>query len=46
MGVKDMLHAKIVQNLFARIGRNYVKYTFETFTLDILTIAYQIESRV
>jgi hypothetical protein len=46
MRVKDMLKTKIVQILFSQIGKNYVKYRVETFTLDILTIAYQIGSMV
>jgi hypothetical protein len=39
-----MLKAKTVQILFLQIHQNYDKYTFETFTVDGLTIAYQIES--
>ena len=42
--VKVMLKAKIVQILFLQIHQNYAKYAFETFTVDGLTIAYQIES--
>jgi hypothetical protein len=40
-----MLKAKIVQILFLQIYQNYAKYTFETFTVDGITIAYQTESR-
>jgi hypothetical protein len=43
-GVKVMLKAKIVQILFLQILQNYAKYTFETFTVGGITIAYQIES--
>jgi hypothetical protein len=39
-----MLEAKILQILFLQIHQNYAKYTFETFTVDGITIAYQIES--
>jgi hypothetical protein len=39
-----MLKAKIVQILFLQIHKNYAKYTFETFTVDGIIIAYQIES--
>jgi hypothetical protein len=38
-----MLTAWIVQILFSQIGKHYVKYTVETFTLDKLTIADHIE---
>jgi hypothetical protein len=41
--IKVMLKAKIVQILFLQIHQNYAKYTFETFTVDGITIAYQIE---
>jgi hypothetical protein len=41
--LKVPLKAKIVQNLFSQIHQNYAKYTFETFTVDGITIAYQIE---
>ena len=33
----------MVQILFLQIRQNYAKYTFETFTVDGITIAYQIE---
>jgi hypothetical protein len=39
-----MLKAKIVQILFLQIHQIYGKYTFETFTVDGIAIAYQIES--
>jgi hypothetical protein len=39
-----MLKAKIVQISFLQILQNYAKYTFETFTVDGITIAYHIES--
>ena len=42
--LKVMLKAKIVQILFLQIHQNYAKYTFKTFTVDIIAIAYQIES--
>jgi hypothetical protein len=42
--IKVPLKAKIVQILFSQIHQNYAKYTFETFTVDWITIAYQIES--
>jgi hypothetical protein len=42
--VKVMLKAKIVQILFLQIHQNHAKHTFETFTVDGITIAYQIES--
>ena len=42
--LKVMLKAKIVQILFLQIHQNYAKYTFETFTVDRISIAYQIES--
>jgi hypothetical protein len=42
--VKVPLKAKIVQILFSQIHQNYAKCTFETFTVDGITIAYQIES--
>jgi hypothetical protein len=38
------LKAKIVQILFSQMHQNYAKYTFETFTVDGITIAYQIKS--
>jgi hypothetical protein len=38
-----MLKAKIVPILFSQIHQNHAKYTFETFTVDGITIAYQIE---
>jgi hypothetical protein len=38
------LNAKTVQILFSQIHQNYAKYTFETFAVDGITIAYQIES--
>ena len=41
-----MLKAKTVQILFSQIHQNYAKYTFETFTVDGLTIAYHIENIV
>jgi hypothetical protein len=44
VGLKVMLKAKVVQILFLQIHWNYAKYTFETFTVDGITIAYQIES--
>jgi hypothetical protein len=28
------------------MNQNYAKYTFETFTVDGITVAYQIESMV
>jgi hypothetical protein len=45
---KDMLKARIVKILFSQIhvGKTYVEYTVETFTLDNLNIANQIESMV
>jgi hypothetical protein len=39
-----MLKAKIVQILILQIHQNYAKYIFETFTVDGITVAYQIES--
>jgi hypothetical protein len=39
-----MLKAKIVQILFSQIHPNYAKYTLETFTVDGITIAFQIEN--
>jgi hypothetical protein len=39
-----MLKANIVQILFLQIHQNYAKFTFETFTVDRITIVYQIES--
>jgi hypothetical protein len=42
--IKVMLKAKFVQISFSQIHQNYVKYTFETFTVDGITIDYQIES--
>jgi hypothetical protein len=39
-----MLKAKIVQILFLQIHQNDAKYTFETFTVDGITIPYQIEN--
>jgi hypothetical protein len=39
-----MLKAEILQILFLQIHQNYAKYAFETFTVDRITIAYQIES--
>jgi hypothetical protein len=30
-----------VQILFSQMHQNYAKYTFETFTVDGITIAYQ-----
>jgi hypothetical protein len=39
-----MLKAKIVQILFSQTHQNYAKYTFETFTVDGIIIAYQIDS--
>jgi hypothetical protein len=41
---KVPLKAKIVQILFSQIHKSYAKYTFETFTVDRITIANQIES--
>jgi hypothetical protein len=41
---KVPLKTKIVQILFSQIHQNYAKYAFETFTVDRITIAYQIES--
>jgi hypothetical protein len=38
-----MLKAEIVQILFSHIHQNYAKYAFETFTVDRITIAYQIQ---
>jgi hypothetical protein len=29
-----MLNAKIVRYSFSQLGKNYVKYTVETFTID------------
>ena len=43
---KVPLKAKIVQILFSQMHKNYAKYTFQTFTVDGITIAYQIESMV
>jgi hypothetical protein len=42
--IKVMLKAKIVPILFSQIHQNYAMYTFEIFTVDGITIAYQIES--
>jgi hypothetical protein len=42
--VKVPLKAKTVQILFSQMHQNYAKYTLETFTVDGITIAYQIES--
>jgi hypothetical protein len=42
--VKVPLKAKIVQILFSQMHQNYAKYTFETFTVDGISIAYQVES--
>ena len=42
--LKVMLKAKVVQILFLQIHQYHAKYTFETFTVDGITIAYQIES--
>ena len=42
--VKVMLKTKFVHILFSQIHQNYAKYTFQTFTVDGITIAYQIES--
>jgi hypothetical protein len=44
--LKVPLKAKIVQILISQMHQNYAKYTFETFTVDGITIAYQIESMV
>jgi hypothetical protein len=41
---KVPLKAKIVQILFSQIHKNYAEYTFQTFTVDGIAIAYQIES--
>jgi hypothetical protein len=40
MAFKVMLKAKIVQILFLQIHQNYAKYTFETITVDGVTIDY------
>jgi hypothetical protein len=42
---KVPLKAKLVQILFSQIHLDYAKYTFETFTVDGITIAYQIQSK-
>jgi hypothetical protein len=42
--IKVPLKAKIVQILFSQIHKNYAEYTFQTFLVDGITIAYQIES--
>jgi hypothetical protein len=42
--VQVPLKAKTVQILFSQMHQNHAKYTFETFTVDGITIAYQIES--
>jgi hypothetical protein len=42
--VKVPLKAKTVQIVFSQMHQNYAKYIFETFTVDGITIAYQIES--
>jgi hypothetical protein len=42
--LKVPLQAKIVQTLLSQIHKNYGKYTFQIFTVDGITIAYQIES--
>jgi hypothetical protein len=42
--IKVPLKAKIVQILFSQMHQNCAKYTFETFTVDGIAIAYQIES--
>jgi hypothetical protein len=44
--VKVPLKAKLAQILFSQIYQNYAMYTFGTFTVDGITIAYQIESMV
>jgi hypothetical protein len=36
--LKVPLKAKIVQNLFSQIHKKYGKYTFETFTVDRISI--------
>jgi hypothetical protein len=41
--IKVPLKAQIVQILFSQIHKNYAKYTFQTFTVDEITIAYQIK---
>jgi hypothetical protein len=42
--IKVPLKAKIVQISFSQMQQNYANYTFETFTVDGITIAYQIGS--
>jgi hypothetical protein len=42
---KVPLKAKTVQILFLQMHQNYAKYTFETFTVDGITIAHKIESK-
>jgi hypothetical protein len=37
-----MLKTKIVQILFSQMHQNYAKYTFETFTVDGIIVAYDI----
>ena len=44
VSIKVPLKAKIVQILFSQIHKNYAKYTFQTFTVGGITIAYHIES--
>ena len=50
MSLKDVfkvpLKEKIVQILFSQMHKNYAKYTFQTFTVGVITIAYHIESMV
>jgi hypothetical protein len=43
---KVPLKAIIVQNLFSQMHQNYTKYTYETFTVDGITIAHQIERMI
>jgi hypothetical protein len=42
--IKVPLKAKIVQILFSQIHKHYGMCTFQTFTVDGITVAYQIES--
>jgi hypothetical protein len=44
--LKDPLKARIVHILFSQIGKMYAKYTVESFTIDKLITAYQIENMV
>jgi hypothetical protein len=41
---KVMLKVRIVQILFSQMRHNYAKYTIETFKVDGIIVAYQMES--